>query len=171
MQHAWCPASSAMLAMSDHGVSCMHAMVLQGSCCSAVDVVAAKDKCIHPTRPIKDACPDCPRKKGRGVVAEAEAPPCNRAMEVRHSAGGSAAATQQAVANCSQHLLPELSQALIYITGTHAHQTVYNVALACMCRSLLPRTSASTPPAPSRTPAPTARARRARAWWLLRLRQ
>eukprot|EP00197_Chlamydomonas_leiostraca_P002796 CAMPEP_0202857060 /NCGR_PEP_ID=MMETSP1391-20130828/148_1 /ASSEMBLY_ACC=CAM_ASM_000867 /TAXON_ID=1034604 /ORGANISM="Chlamydomonas leiostraca, Strain SAG 11-49" /LENGTH=54 /DNA_ID=CAMNT_0049535817 /DNA_START=83 /DNA_END=244 /DNA_ORIENTATION=+ len=24
----------------------------QGSCCSAVDVVAAKDKCVHPTRPL-----------------------------------------------------------------------------------------------------------------------
>ena len=44
-------------------------------------VQAKKDKCVHPTRPVKDACPDCPRRKGKGVVAEMQESP-NRTLEV-----------------------------------------------------------------------------------------
>jgi hypothetical protein len=32
----------------------------------------AKAKCVHPTRPLKDACADCPRRKGKNAMAAAE---------------------------------------------------------------------------------------------------
>ncbi|KAJ9526978.1 hypothetical protein QJQ45_025313 [Haematococcus lacustris] len=45
-------------------------------------VFAAKDKCIHPTRPVKDACPDCPRRKGRAAFEEEK--PSVRSLQVSH---------------------------------------------------------------------------------------
>lgn len=49
-------------------------------CVAAVDVFAAKAKCVHPARPVKDACPDCPRRKGRSM--QAEAAPTSNVLEV-----------------------------------------------------------------------------------------
>ncbi|KAJ9526756.1 hypothetical protein QJQ45_017498 [Haematococcus lacustris] len=49
-------------------------------CHSALEVFAAKAKCIHPTRPVKDACPDCPRRKGRAAFEEEK--PSVRSLQV-----------------------------------------------------------------------------------------